>query len=43
MKKYESPELLLILAEPCDVITASGNTGGGSSADDDEKNWTPFY
>ena len=42
MKKYESPELLLILAETCDIITASGNSGS-TPADDDEKNWTPFY
>ena len=42
MKKYESPELLLILAETYDVITASGNSGS-TPADDDEKNWTPFY
>ena len=40
MKKYETPELLLVYADVCDVITASS---GSSSADDDEKIWTPYY
>ena len=36
MKKYESPELLMIMLSTADVITAS------NVADDDE-GWTDFY
>ena len=42
MKKYEAPELVLILAETCDIITVSGNSGS-TPDDDDEKNWTRSY
>ena len=36
MKKYESPELWIIMLSTADVITAS-------NVADDDKDWTDFY